>query len=458
MILGLLIAASASATPLQLTEVLRETTTRVPLILEAREKRRVALAELQMNQGAFDTKLKAKTMNQFENKYDNQQWEARLEQQTSFQGLSLYAGQRQGTGLYPVYDQKLESSSVGELFAGVDIPLLRNRDMDEPRLAREQARAGSHMAEIELQQKSLDIALKTGEIYWKWVANGLKLRILEDWVRIAEERQGMLEKKVKLGDVSVITLTDNQRSLSKRQADLIKIRREFIVLSEELALYLGTAPPNLERVPLDFSLSNDRTTAPAQTQRDSLPAFRWLKIQQQLLRQEERFARALRLPQLNLAIEGARDLGRPPNTQTDPDQLRAGLFLEIPLENNKGRGKVAQVNAKLQALHHRATWLEREWQTRIEQNKVALSTTRQQLELQDLEVDAAKKMASAEARRLQQGDSDVFFVNLREQDEADARIRLVETKSLHEIMVLERQSLDGELLQTLALKPSKESL
>lgn len=457
MILPFLLIGAAYATPLELAYVLKETSTRVPLILEAQEKRRAAQAELQASDGAFDTKIKAKTMNQFENKYDNQQWEARLEQQTSFQGLSLYAGQRQGTGLYPVYDQKLETSSVGELFAGVDIPLLRNRDMDEPRLAREQARASSSMADIEWQQKSLDIAVKTGETYWKWVASGQKLRILEDWVRIAEDRQDLLQKKVKLGDVSAITLTDNERSLSKRQAELVKVRREFTSLAEELALYIGSSSLGLERVPLELELSTDKTDQPPLTQRDSLPAFRWIKVQQQLLRQEERFARALRLPQLNLALEGARDMGRLPNTQTDPDHLRAGLFLEIPIENNKGRGKVAQVDAKLRALQHRTTWLEREWQTRLEQNKIALNTTRQQLELQNREVDAASKMARAEVRRLQQGDSDVFILNLREQDEADARIRLVETKSLHEMMVLERQSLDGELLQTLALKLSKET-
>jgi len=92
MIFALLLSGFAHASPLELQHVLKETSARVPLILEAQEKRRAAMAEVQSSDGAFDTKLKAKTMNQFENKYDNQQWEARLEQQTSFQGVSLYAG------------------------------------------------------------------------------------------------------------------------------------------------------------------------------------------------------------------------------------------------------------------------------------------------------------------------------------------------------------------------------
>jgi hypothetical protein len=136
---------------------------------------------------------------------------------------------------------------------------------------------------------------------------------------------------------------------------------------------------------------------------------------------------------------------------SDPLQAFIALF-----ENRKGEGKVSEVRGKLAALAKREEWLQREWRNRLQQNRVSLETTRSQLELQEQEVADAERMAKAEMKRLQQGDSDVFFVNVREQDEADARIRLLETKSLHEIMVLERRSLDGELLQLLSSYLPKE--
>jgi hypothetical protein len=56
-------------------------------------------------------------------------------------------------------------------------------------------------------------------------------------------------------------------------------------------------------------------------------------------------------------------------------------------------------------------------------------------------------MARAELTRFNQGDSDIFFVNIREQDEAEAQVRFIETEALHELMVAERRLLDGQWLK-----------
>jgi outer membrane protein, heavy metal efflux system len=453
-ILALWLISSAWSTTLE--SVLTMAGERMPLILEAQEKARAAGGQLESAEGAFDHKIKVKTLNQFESKYDNQLWDARLERQTPFSGVSYFVGQRQGTGTYATYEGKYQTSSIGELFAGVDIPLLRDRAMDLPRLQRERARQESQQAKIDLKQKTLEVFLKTGATYWKWIVSGQKLRIVKTWTEIAIQRQEMLEKKVAAGDTSAIKLVDNRRSLSKRRAELVKASREFELACQELALYTGAASYALSDVPSAFELSTDKTNTPPATTALLLPPFQLLQAQRQLLAQEKNYAEALRLPELRLGLEGARDLGVLPPNQNDPDQLRASLRIEIPIENRKGAGKVSEVRGKLAALAKREEWLQREWQNRLQQNRVSLETTRSQLELQEQEVADAERMAKAEMKRLQQGDSDVFFVNVREQDEADARIRLLETKSLHEIMVLERRSLDGELLQLLSSYLPKE--
>jgi hypothetical protein len=122
-------------------------------------------------------------------------------------------------------------------------------------------------------------------------------------------------------------------------------------------------------------------------------------------------------------------------------------MIEIPLENRKGKGKRTEVAGKKAALNYRREWLEREWEARIKQNAQALTTTRKQLELQQSEVSDTSKMARAELTRFNQGDSDIFFVNIREQDEAEAQVRFIETEALHELMVAERRLLDGQWLK-----------
>jgi outer membrane protein TolC len=455
MMLSLLFCLSALSAPLTLPEVLSKTAQRLPLILEAEQKIKAARAELQGAQGAFDHRLKLETMNQFEEKYDNQFWDARLERQTRTLGSRLYLGQRQGTGLFPVYEGKYESSSAGEFYAGLEVPLLRDRAMDEARL--QEARAGQNLASSKAQyrQKTLELLGKAGAVYWKWVAAGQKLAIIEDWTRIAEERQELIAKRVAAGDMGNIVLTDNRRSLAKRKAELTKAQRDFESAAMELSLYLGTDSVARERLPKEIPLSPEKTAPPSETERRGLPLFELLSIERRLLEQEELFAKSLRQPDLRLNLEGVRDLGQLPPSQTDPDQLRVGVRLEIPFENNKGLGKLNEVSAKVKALKERSRWIENEWRTRLSQNAVALRTTREQLTLLTQETSDAQKMSQAELRRMRAGDSDVFFLNVREQDEADARIRLLETQALHEMMVLERQALDGDLLSYLT--SAKES-
>lgn len=434
-----------AATSLRFENVQSIVSARMPLIMEAIEKRRAAEGELESQEGAFDHKIKFKSMNQIEDKYDNQVFETKLERQTPWMGSRMFVGHRQGNGVFAAYDGKYETSSLGELFAGVDVPLLRDRSIDEFRLNRLKAYIGVQKAEAEVQQKRLDILFKAAQVFWKWTMAGQKLRILESWVKQAEERQKFLEKKVKAGDTSEIKLTDNRRTLLKRQADLVKVRRDFEMASAELALYINRTP-DISEVKTEIKLSDDDIDLPPKAVRDQLPPFKLVKLEEEILEQEREFAISQQLPDLRLAVEGARDVGVQSQAPGGQDQLRVGLMIEIPLENRKGKGKRTEVAGKKAALNYRREWLEREWQARIKQNAQALTTTRQQLELQQSEVSDTSKMAKAELTRFNQGDSDIFFVNIREQDQAEAQIRLIETEALHELMVAERRLLDGHWL------------
>jgi outer membrane protein TolC len=303
------------------------------------------------------------------------------------------------------------------------------------------------LARVQVTQKSLEVLLKSAQVYWKWVASGQKLRVVKAWVKTAEERQSFLERKVKAGDTSEIKLTDNQRSLLKRKSEVVKAERDFQQVSQELSLYIQRQPM-LEEVPQEIPVTAEAMGDVSKTQRDQLPVFRLISIEKEILEVEREMGIAQSLPALNLGLEGSRDVsgGGLPLDRKDPDQLRVGLNIEIPLENRKGRGKLREARGKIKALEQRQEWLEREWATFIAQNRVGLKTTREQLELIESELSATIRMAQAEVGRLNQGDGDVFFVNIREQDEAEARIRLIETKAMHEFLISERFALDGTWL------------
>lgn len=448
MILALATASLFSlAHALELTKLQQAVLERFPLILEQEAKVNAARARLRQNEGSFDHKIKAKTINQFENQYDNQFWDVRLERQTSAWGSRLYLGQRQGTGNIAVYDKKYETSSVGELFAGLEVPLLRNRAIDEFRSGREQARLASVIEQEELRQKKLELLVKAGQAYWKWVVLGQKLRIQTKWFETASERQGFLARKVKAGDTSPIKLTDNERTLLKRQSELTKTEREFELARLEIGFYLGGAAPTLAEVPETIPTVTPPQDNTPPSSPPPLPAFRIVEAEAQIIGVDKELARTLRLPELNLGLEGARDLGNLPSSQTDPDQLRVGLRIEIPIENNKGIGKVEEASAKLQGIKQRQIWLGRQWQLSLAQVQESRRQLRLQIQQQEAETQATVKMAEAERKRWSLGDSDLFFVNIREQDEAEARIRLAEAHGLEQMLLLDHLSLDGGLLK-----------
>lgn len=446
MILLLLASLVGNSQALELPDLQKRVIERFPLILEQQAKVLAAEARFRQNDGAFDHKIKAKTLNQFENQYDNQFWDVRLERQTGAWGTRLYAGQRQGTGSIPVYDKKYETSSIGELFAGLEIPLLRNRAMDAFRSDREQARLSAVIAKEDLRQKKLELVVKAGQAYWKWVVLGQKLRIQKAWYETASERQGFLARKVKAGDTSAIKLTDNERTLLKRQSELTKTEREFELARMEIGFYLGEPGPVLSEVPAQFPASPPELSPPAAIPA-TLPAIRIVDTEAQILGVEKELARSLRLPELNLGVEGARDIGNLPPTQTDPDQLRVALRIEVPIENNKGIGKVEEVSAKVNAIKQRRIWLNRQWEVTLAQVLESQRQLRRQILQQEAETEATAKMALAERRRWNLGDSDLFFVNIREQDEAEARVRLAEAHALEQMLLLDAQSLDGNLLK-----------
>jgi cobalt-zinc-cadmium efflux system outer membrane protein len=431
----------------QLSDVHKKVLMDMPLILEAQKKVEAQEAKLRSETGAFDHKIKAKTLNQFEDKYDYQWWQVALERQLPVAGLQLFAGQRQGTGVFPVYEGKYTTSSRGELFAGIQIPVLRNLLMDEPRLQRNVAQREALIAKQDLIQKQLDILLKSSELYWKWLSTSTKVKIYEDLVRVATERQGFFEKKFKFGDLEKIKITDNLRSLSKRQAEYNRALQEWKVVQLEFGLFVGleTLPQRQDihaQFP-DYLSSEWKKPQDFLPRMSTIPALKVLDFEKEQLELTKEFARSQRLPELNVMLEGSKEMSAVPAGE-DPDELRVGVKIEIPIENNKALGKEQEANAKIKGLKHLRDWLEGKWRTSLEQVFQQLGDTLERLKIQKVEVESSEKMAQAERIRLQQGDSDIFFVNIREQDAADAQAKFIDTQAQFFTLLAQYQALSAQ--------------
>lgn len=402
-------------------EELRESVLKTfPLIEEANLKREAADAEVMSAKGEFDHKLKFKSRNKIEDKYDNQFFETSLERNTGFQGISLLAGHRQGTGSFALYDGKPATSSLGEIYAGISVPLFRDRSTDAARTNLAVARLERDQSREEVKVKQFMYIHKALSLYYKWIAEDRILKINRELLELAMERESMLQNKFSRGDVEKIKLTDNERTIAKRQAEVQKSEVKLRTIEAQLILFTGDVKSISSLKDEDLKTLTDPHLGslpdPA-----TLPQVRILNLEREKGKLLEKLYDQGTLPGLGLDVLGARELAG--NSPNDPDRLQVGVRFDFPLENRKARGKsVAQVY-KVKALDKRIEFTLRELSANYENAVTVLQINLKRFATTSDEAEKSMTMARAEQTRFRLGGSELFTVLLRELDVADAEIR-----------------------------------
>lgn len=405
-------------------DVTKSVLTNFPLIQEAELKAQSAGGELTSAEGAFDYKLIFKSRNRIEDKYDNQYFETTLERQTGFGGTSLVAGHRQGLGHFPAYDGKYETSGAGEIFAGLSFPILRNLKTDEFRTNLKVKQIEKKQAELETHLKKMIYLHKALSLYYKWILESQKLKINRSILELANKRHDMIVRKFKAGDIEGVKVTDNQRAIDKRNGDILKNEIDLNKIRTELSVYLRDEQGGPINIPDESSpeFILQHIESPLFSSDISLnPQIKILDLEREKLKLESIYYDQSKLPGLNLELLGAKELS--PNEPYDPERLQAGVKFDFPLENRKAEGKSVSYNYKVLAIEKNKQFLELELSQQLHFFIKASSDSRLKWEITTKEFEGSRKMADAEKNRWSQGASDLFLVNLREQDVADVDIR-----------------------------------
>jgi hypothetical protein len=405
-------------------DVTKSVLTNFPLIREAELKAKSASGELTSAEGAFDFKLIFKSRNRIEDKYDNQYFETTLERQTGFGGTSLVAGHRQGLGHFPAYDGKYETSAAGEIFAGLSFPILRNLKTDEFRTNLKVKQIEKKQAELESQLKKMIYLHKALSLYYKWILESQKLKIYRSIFELAKIRHDMIVRRFKAGDIEGVKVTDNQRAIDKRSGDILKNEIDLNKIRTELSVYLRDEQGGPILIPVESSpeFILQHNEPPLFSSDISLnPQIKILDLEREKLKLESIYYDQLKLPGLNLELLGAKELS--PNEPYDPERLQVGVKFDLPIENRKAEGKSVSYNYKVLAIEKNKQFLESELSQQLLFFIRASSDSKTKWEITTKEFEGSRKMAQAEKSRWSQGASDLFLVNLREQDVADVDIR-----------------------------------
>jgi outer membrane protein TolC len=431
LISSLSVSAFADEGKLTLDTLLNSVRKSYPAIIAAETERDRAAGQYRAALGEFDIRWKSGAEFTPEGYYEKRVYTSTLEQPLEFSGANIYGGYRRGTGDFADYEGKHLTTSGGELRAGLRLPLLRDREIDRRRASLASANLGVDLAKAQIEEKRIEITRQASEKYWIWVNYGRRLEIAEQLLKKAKERDAALSQRVKLGDLPVFELNDNQRNVLQREAQLVQSERDFQNASILLSLYYrndsgDTILPERNQLPSvipspDFKqiLVVDEYAAKALSKR---PEPRAIKLSIDQTEVENRYQENQLQPRLDLNVEVSNDIGRGEPSR-EPSELIAGVNLEIPLQRRTAEGNLVINEARLNKLKQEYRLQKDRIYTEIADSVSAIINARAQVDITKREVSFAKDLEKGEREKFAAGDSTILFVNIREQATADSEVR-----------------------------------
>jgi outer membrane protein TolC len=152
-----------------------------------------------------------------------------------------------------------------------------------------------------------------------------------------------------------------------------------------------------------------------------------------LLSQREQNDRELRLarnqlfPRLDLNLGVSRDLGNG-RAELSKTEAEAAVILEIPLLLRSARGRAQAASANDSRISAQLTLLADRVSTDVLDSQSALNQALERLRIAQEEVELSLQLEKGERARFAHGDSNLIFVQLREQTTADAENRRVDAE------------------------------
>lgn len=428
--------AAAQTAPWTLPRVLDRIDRAHPLLSAAERERAIADAELLAAEGAFDPTWRTRAGATPFGYYQPVTVDSTVTLPTTAHGLSLFAGYRLGVGTYtgfPTYDGR-ETNALGELRAGVSLPLWRNGSIDRARATIARAEVGRDVASLGVAQQRLELRRAGTVRYWEWVAAGRRLDVARSLLALATERDEALAARVSRGDLPAYERADNQRAVAQREGLAVAARRALEQSAIELSLFLrddgGRAVvPGDDALPaalpepaaLDVACAA-RAEREAPRRRPETARLEALRTQQDI---ERRWADNQRRPAVDLSVAASQDLGAGPDNRRDA-VLDVALTVEVPVRNRVATGRERAAREGMARAEDQLRFARDRVEADVRDARSALEAARQRVDVARREHELAQSIAQAERQRFAQGEGTLLFVNLREQASAEAALRVID--------------------------------
>ncbi len=386
-----------------------------------------ARQEIRLARGGFDPKLEAQFLTK---NYNDKEYYTIANGSLKIPTILPFdpsVGVERNKGAYLNPERYISDEfNYQQFYAGVSIPLGRGLITDDRRTALRQAELFQDVTEAEQVKLINKLLLEAAKEYWQWYYAYYNYRLLNRSVRLAQEIFRRVKMNHEFGEASPMDtvqakITWQQRMIEQREAFL-----DYQNSGVRLSNFLWDDQGNPVAVDLQWApvlqveqwlMTSSGLQQLSEQARQNHPELRKLTLKVQQLELDRKLAAEYLKPQLNLNYYFL-------NQPLDPEwntslrlgqDYKMGVDFSFPLFLRKERAKLALTKVKITNTKYDLSISEREIINQINTTYNQLTNLQSIMSQQREMVENYERLLMAEMLNLEQGESDLFKINLQQE-------------------------------------------
>jgi outer membrane protein TolC len=414
-----------------------------PVAKQAAMLSEVARQEIRLARGNFDPKLESQfSSKQYNNTTYYQLFDGSLKFPTR-SPVSPVAGLQQNEGKYLNPENYLgDEFNYSQTYLGISVPLGKGLLTDERRTALKQAEVFSELMEAEQVKIINKLLLEAAKDYWQWYYSYYNYRVARNTTRIGEEIFRRVKLNFEGGEASPIDTVQGKITLLERQVTQQEAYAEWRNSTLKVSTYLWDSLMNPVDLPMEFTPVADSTILSQNAVEELLnnarvnhPELQKLNLKLQQLELDKRLAREYLKPTLDVSYYMLNQPFNPEGLDQSinlSENYKLSVDFSIPLFLRKERAKLSQAKLKIAS-----TTFERDLATRQVMNDINTAhnyvlNNGLLLQQQRLMVENYFRLMNAELINLENGESDLFKINVQQEKLFQAQSKLIKVISEYE--------------------------
>lgn len=398
----------------------------------------MARQEIRLARGAFDPKLEFMlSQKQFQDKTYYDLRDAYIYFPSQFP-INPKIGVEDNRGVFVNPAENIPDNR--QYFAGLSLPIGRGLVTDDRRAALQQAKLFQSLAEADQVKMVNKILLEAAKEYWQWYHAYYNYRLLNQATTIASEIFRRVKINNQLGEAAPIDTVQAKITLQTR---LVEQQEAFLIFQNAgitLSNYLWDdqgQPLQLGKQVAPVLSNTDGETLALKTAedlavlaRDRHPELIKLRTKIEQLKVDESLAKEFLKPKLDLDYTFLMPSSSP--TAFNTDNYKLGIDFSFPILLRKERSKLAQTRLKITGTKLEQSLAEREIVNEINTTFNEIINTGNIIRQQTEMVNLYDRILNAELLNLEQGESDLFKINIQQEKLIQSQSKLLKLQSEYE--------------------------